>query len=52
MCVDEDLGVVLIPTRGDASDVDRVLSAAVRPGGVLAWLPTVLAPGATRGWQR
>lgn len=29
VCVSEDLGMVLIPTRGDASDVDRVLSAAV-----------------------
>lgn len=29
VCVSEDLGMVLIPTRGDATDVDRVLSAAV-----------------------
>ena len=35
VCVDEDLGVVLIPTRGDASDVDRVLSAAV--DGYVLW---------------
>jgi DNA-binding LacI/PurR family transcriptional regulator len=35
VCVDEDLGVVLIPTRGDSSDVDRVLSAAV--DGYVLW---------------
>lgn len=35
VCVSEDLGVVLIPTRGDASDVDRVLSAAV--DGYVLW---------------
>lgn len=35
VCVGEDLGVVLIPTRGDASDVDRVLSAAV--DGYVMW---------------
>lgn len=35
VCVEEDLGVVLIPTRGDASDVDRVLSAAV--DGYVLW---------------
>ena len=35
VCVDEDLGVVLIPTRGDASDVDRVLAAAV--DGYVLW---------------
>jgi DNA-binding LacI/PurR family transcriptional regulator len=35
VCVDEDLGVVLIPTRGDASDADRVLSAAV--DGYVLW---------------
>lgn len=35
ICVSEDLGVVLIPTRGDASDVDRVLSAAV--DGYVLW---------------
>ena len=29
VCVSEDLGVVLIPTRGDADDVNRVLAAAV-----------------------
>jgi DNA-binding LacI/PurR family transcriptional regulator len=29
VCVSEGLGMVLIPTRGDATDVDRVLSAAV-----------------------
>nr|WP_328842616.1 hypothetical protein [Nakamurella leprariae] len=33
--VDEDFGVVLIPTRGDASDVDRVLAAAV--DGYVLW---------------
>ncbi|MFI1990633.1 LacI family DNA-binding transcriptional regulator [Actinoplanes sp. NPDC020271] len=35
VCVSEDLGVVLIPTRGDASDVDRVLTAAV--DGYVLW---------------
>ncbi|MDF9876684.1 LacI family DNA-binding transcriptional regulator [Cellulosimicrobium cellulans] len=35
VCVGEDLGMVLIPTRGDASDVDRVLSAAV--DGYVLW---------------
>lgn len=35
VCVSEDLGVVLIPTRGDSSDVDRVLSAAV--DGYVLW---------------
>lgn len=35
VCVGEDLGVVLIPTRGDASDVDRVLTAAV--DGYVLW---------------
>ncbi|SNY52635.1 LacI family DNA-binding transcriptional regulator [Paractinoplanes atraurantiacus] len=35
VCVDEDLGVVLIPTRGDASDVDRVLAASV--DGYVLW---------------
>lgn len=35
ICVREDLGLVLIPTRGDASDVDRVLSAAV--DGYVLW---------------
>lgn len=35
VCVSKDLGVVLIPTRGDASDVDRVLSAAV--DGYVLW---------------
>ncbi|MCE0537218.1 LacI family DNA-binding transcriptional regulator [Kineosporia rhizophila] len=29
VCVEEGLGMVLIPTRGDAGDVDRVLAAAV-----------------------
>ncbi len=29
VCVEEDLGMMLIPTRGDDSDVDRVLGAAV-----------------------
>ncbi len=29
VCVEESLGMVLIPTRGDASDADRVLGAAV-----------------------
>ncbi|MFI5909324.1 LacI family DNA-binding transcriptional regulator [Dactylosporangium sp. NPDC051541] len=35
VCVGEGLGVVLIPTRGDASDVDRVLAAAV--DGYVLW---------------
>jgi len=35
VCVEQDLGVVLIPTRGDVSDVDRVLSAAV--DGYVLW---------------
>ncbi len=35
VCVSEDLGVVLIPTRGDAADVDRVLTAAV--DGYVLW---------------
>ena len=35
VCVGEDLGVMLIPTRGDASDVDRVLSASV--DGYVLW---------------
>ncbi|AUG81619.1 LacI family transcriptional regulator [Kitasatospora sp. MMS16-BH015] len=35
VCVSEDLGVVLIPTRGDAGDVDRVLAAAV--DGYVLW---------------
>ncbi|MEU8819196.1 LacI family DNA-binding transcriptional regulator [Actinoplanes sp. NPDC048796] len=35
VCVSEDLGVVLIPTRGDASDVDRVLAASV--DGYVLW---------------
>ncbi|MFC7024154.1 LacI family DNA-binding transcriptional regulator [Promicromonospora thailandica] len=35
VCVSEDLGMVLIPTRGDARDVDRVLSAAV--DGYVLW---------------
>ena len=35
VCVSADLGMVLIPTRGDASDVDRVLSAAV--DGYVLW---------------
>lgn len=35
VCVDEGLGVVLIPTRGDADDVDRVLAAAV--DGYVLW---------------
>lgn len=35
LCVREDMGMVLIPTRGDASDVDRVLSAAV--DGYVLW---------------
>lgn len=35
VCVAEDLGVVLIPTRGDADDVDRVLAAAV--DGYVLW---------------
>jgi DNA-binding LacI/PurR family transcriptional regulator len=35
VCVGEDLGMVLIPTRGDASDVDRVLAAAV--DGYVLW---------------
>lgn len=35
VCVSEDLGMVLIPTRGDATDVDRVLSAAV--DGYVLW---------------
>ncbi|GAB3254444.1 LacI family DNA-binding transcriptional regulator [Kineosporia babensis] len=29
ICVEEGLGMVLIPTRGDAGDTDRVLGAAV-----------------------
>ena len=29
VCVEHDLGLVLIPTHGDAGDVDRVLAAAV-----------------------
>lgn len=51
VCVSEDLGVVLIPTRGDASDVDRVPSAAV--DGYVLWttvaddpvLPAVASSG-------
>ncbi|MFF0341638.1 LacI family DNA-binding transcriptional regulator [Kribbella sp. NPDC004875] len=35
VCVSEGLGMMLIPTRGDASDVDRVLSAAV--DGYVLW---------------
>ena len=35
VCVSEDLGVVLIPTRGDAGDADRVLAAAV--DGYVLW---------------
>ncbi len=35
ICVSEDLGVVLIPTRGDAGDVERVLAAAV--DGYVLW---------------
>ncbi|MFI6426714.1 LacI family DNA-binding transcriptional regulator [Promicromonospora sp. NPDC050880] len=35
VCVGEDTGLVLIPTRGDASDVDRVLAAAV--DGYVLW---------------
>jgi DNA-binding LacI/PurR family transcriptional regulator len=42
VCVSEDLGVVLIPTRGDASDVDRVLSAAV--DGYVLWTTVVDDP--------
>ncbi len=51
VCVGEDLGVVLIPTRGDASDVDRVLSAGV--DGYVLWTTVaddpVLAAVATSG---
>ncbi|MEU6077443.1 LacI family DNA-binding transcriptional regulator [Micromonospora sp. NPDC047074] len=51
VCVGEDLGVVLIPTRGDASDVDRVLTAAV--DGYVLWTTVaddpVLAAVATSG---
>jgi len=51
VCVEEDLGAVLIPTRGDASDVDRVLSAAV--DGYVLWTTTaddpVLAAVASSG---
>lgn len=35
VCVAADLGVVLIPTRGDSTDVDRVLTAAV--DGYVLW---------------
>lgn len=35
ICVKRDLGMVLIPTRGDVSDVDRVLTAAV--DGYVLW---------------
>ncbi|MFI7617250.1 LacI family DNA-binding transcriptional regulator [Nonomuraea terrae] len=35
VCVDEGLGLTFIPTRGDAADADRVLSAAV--DGFVLW---------------
>jgi DNA-binding LacI/PurR family transcriptional regulator len=35
VCVDEGRGLTLIPTRGDAADTDRVLSAAV--DGFVLW---------------
>ncbi len=35
VCVSKDLGVVLIPTRGDVDDVDRVLAAPV--DGYVLW---------------
>ncbi|MEO3871034.1 LacI family DNA-binding transcriptional regulator [Nonomuraea sp. B12E4] len=35
VCVDEGRGLTLIPTRGDAADADRVLSAAV--DGFVLW---------------
>lgn len=35
VCVSEDMGVVLIPTRGDVGDADRVLAAAV--DGYVLW---------------
>src|SRR5699024_6377851 len=35
VCVSEDLGLVLIATRGDGTDADRVLSAAV--DGYVLW---------------
>lgn len=42
VCVSEDLGVVLIPTRGDSGDVDRVLAAAV--DGYVLWTTVVDDP--------
>ncbi|WP_150462354.1 LacI family DNA-binding transcriptional regulator [Nesterenkonia ebinurensis] len=38
VCVEEDLGMVLIPTRGDATDTERILNAAV--DGYVLWTTT------------
>ncbi|PWJ54433.1 transcriptional regulator, LacI family [Quadrisphaera granulorum] len=42
VCVEHDLGVVLIPTRGDHDDVDRVLSAPV--DGYVLWTTVIDDP--------
>ncbi|NDK32782.1 LacI family DNA-binding transcriptional regulator [Nesterenkonia haasae] len=38
VCVEEDLGMVLIPTRGEVTDVERILGAAV--DGYVLWTTT------------
>ncbi|NHN55492.1 LacI family DNA-binding transcriptional regulator [Calidifontibacter sp. DB0510] len=42
VCVTDNLGMVLLPTRGDADDVDRVLAAAV--DGYVLWTTTADDP--------
>lgn len=38
VCVEDDLGMVLIPTRGEATDTERILNAAV--DGYVLWTTT------------